>query len=150
MWLMILAVLSASEMSPRTTCVASAGTAFRRVALNGDAASRTFVIENPQGKYTRAHVDIFRTRVAGTNLTLACLYTTGSEAPAGVRGTCPCDSSGSCACTQRTLTSPGGAASETWSVPIDIDGWTRVACTVASASAGVTDLATCVQRLVTQ
>lgn len=134
----------AAALGEQTTFLATA-------ALNGSAASLTFTINNPNGAYTYANLELVRTRVAGSDLTMTCKSTTNgiSSAPTATRGVCTYDASG--VCTQLTATRKSSTSvTETLPWTVNILGWTRTDCTVASTGAGVTDTIAVTGRMVTR
>lgn len=131
-------------ISERTTVLSA-------VALNASAGTRTFSIMNPSGAYLKANLEMQRTRVAGTDLTLTCVKTTSDTTPpatpTGVMTACVWDATGVCTSVTATLKSTT-SVTETLAWELDISGYTRTDCTVASTSAGGTDLITTILRLV--
>ncbi len=144
--LLFLALLAAgcgaSDIGERVTCLSG-------VALNASAATRTCTIENPSGAYSFATVEAARTRVAGTDFSMTCVSTNGTGTPAALRGGCERDASGTCEFAPDTeIDTTSSTLTYGWEVRLR--GWTRMACTFASTSAGGTDLLTMNYRLVTQ
>lgn len=123
---------------------------LRRVALNGTAASRTITIDNSAGLWDQVNLEVWRTRSAGTDLTLTCLGTLNKTAtPESVLGTCSFDASGNCTYVAATMVSTADA-SEKLAWIIKVRGWLKLACTFASTSAGAGDLITVTGRMVAQ
>lgn len=144
--LLLATFLVAASMDPAPT---SPPTEYlRRVALNGTAASRTITIDNSSGAWDYVNLEVWRTRSAGTDLTLTCLGTLNKTAtPESVLGTCTFDASGNCTYVAATLVSSADA-SEKLGWILNIRGWLNLACTFASTSAGAGDLITVTGRKV--
>ena len=132
------------------TTVGAEETYLRRQPLNGTAASLTFTISNGDGKYSYANIEVSRTRVAGTDLTLTCKSTTRkSTTPTAVRTKCDYDASGVCTSVTATLKS-ATSATEVLAWRVSVAGWERTDCTFASTAAGATDLVSATGRLVAE
>ena len=142
--LLIAAMLAAPvEVGPEETY-------GRRLTLSGAASTRDFTITNTGGKYSFANLEVVRVRSAGTDLTMTCVSTTRtSTTPTAARTICTYDASGVCASATAQLKS-ATSASETLAWRVDVAGWERTDCTLASTSAGAGDLATVTGRKVTQ
>lgn len=143
LFLALAAPAYAATLSEQKTYLAAA-------ALNGSAASLTFTISNPNGAYSYANLELTRVRVSGTDLTMTCKSTTnGSSAPVGTRGVCTYDAAG--VCTEITATRKSAtSSSETLPWIVNIHGWTRTDCTLASTAAGATDTIAVAGRMVTK
>jgi hypothetical protein len=149
-----LAVIACVLLSPPTTAAPHTGTPaaitfLAATALNGSAASRTFTISNPKLEFAIANLEVTRVRNAGIDLTLTCKSGVTSSAPTAVRGTCSFDAAGVCTHVTATMKS-GTSASEVLAWQVDILGWQRTDCTLASTSANGSDTAAVVGRLVTE
>lgn len=124
-------------------------TFLAEVALNGSAASRTFTIDNTKGGYAYANLEIFRTRSAGTDFSMTCVSTTGTETPTAVRPTCSFDSSGVCELKTAQLNSET-SSTEAWAIDLRILGWKSTDCTFVSTAAAAGDTVEVLGALVTQ
>jgi hypothetical protein len=128
----------------------SYGTLLDDIALNGAASVRTFSVNNQGGGFAYLNMEVVRTRVAGTDLTLTCLSTVReSTAPTAQRTTCTFDANG--ACTSKTATLQSTTSStETLAWTVNVLGWLRTTCVFASTSAGATDKLTVYANVVAQ
>lgn len=143
--LIIAALLSAGEAE-----VGDQETYGRRLTLSGAASTRTFTINNPRGRFAFANLEVVRVRSAGTDLTMTCKSTTRTgTTPTATREVCIYDTAGICISTTATMTS-STSSSETKAWRVNILGWERTDCELASTSAGAGDKATVTGRKVTQ
>lgn len=128
----------------------TATTYLATTALNSAASALTFRLTNPGGQYAMANIEITRTRVAGTDLTLTCKSsTTPGGTPTAVRTTCSYDASGVCLSSTATKKS-GTSTTETLAWQINIRGWLVTDCTFASTAAGASDFVGAVGNMVSQ
>jgi YD repeat-containing protein len=119
------------------------------IALNAAAGTRTFSINNPDGGYAIANLELARTRNAGTDMTMTCVATTGSGTPTAQRTTCTYDGAGTCASVTATMSS-STSVTETLAWVVGIHGWVTTNCVVASTSADGDDKLTVTGNMVAQ
>lgn len=141
----IAALLSAGEAE-----VGAQETYGRRLTLSGAEATRDFTIDNPRGRFAFVNLKVSRTRSTGTDLTMTCKSTTrSSTTPTATRTICTYDTAGVCISKTAQLKSTT-SSTETLAWRVDILGWERTDCVLASSSAGAGDKATVTGRKVTR
>lgn len=126
-------------------------TLLNNIALNAAAGTRTFNLTRAQTKgYARLVLSKKRTRVAGTDLTMACTFSFDGGTTKVEYTTCSYGTGdGICTHVPVTWLDPDDASeNQEWSV--DILGRGDIECVVTSTSAGATDFLTVLGVLVTQ
>jgi hypothetical protein len=117
-------------------------------ALNGVA---TFTITNTDSQYYQANLEVARTRLAGTDLTMTCVSTTSRTAtPTAQRQDCEMASSSATCTHYQTIWKSPTSSTETLAWEVKILGWYRTDCTFASTLAGGSDFVAVTGALVSQ
>lgn len=128
------AALVASE-SPVVTLLSAA-------PLNGAAATLTVTRTAVQKKgFTRWVLNVLRTRVAGTDLTMTCTNSFDANVNKASLTTCTYDATGVCTSVAAVMKSTTSASEKlVWEV--NLGGYGRLDCVFASTAAGAGDLLT--------